>query len=153
MASGNYTPNLHLNAWEASDRPKRADFVSDNTIIDTQLGGHIANESIHMSAAEKALLNEPFVSIMYAGDGESQRTIELDFHPKFVFIYKRNVPFVTYSNGVNVVNAAAGSYGHGSSVGVTVTGTGVSVSESAASNGIRVSLNENLSYYTLIAFK
>ena len=50
MASSNYTPNLHLSAWNASDRPKRADFVSDNTIIDTQLGGHIANSGIHVSA-------------------------------------------------------------------------------------------------------
>ena len=37
MATSNYTPNLHLNAWEETDRPKRADFVSDNQIIDTQL--------------------------------------------------------------------------------------------------------------------
>ncbi len=153
MASSNYTPNLHLSAWEASDRPKRADFVSDNTIIDTQLGGHIANNSIHLSTAEKALLDEPYISMMYSGNGESQRTIALDFHPKFVFIYKRGVPFVTYSNGVNVINAASGSYGQGASVGISVTGTGVLVSESAASNGIRVSLNENLAQYTLIAFK
>lgn len=153
MASGSYTPNLHLNAWEASDRPKRADFVSDNTIIDTQLGGHLANGNIHLSAAEKALLNEPYVSMMYAGNGESERTIELDFRPKFVFIYKRGVPFVTYSNGVNVVNSAAGSYGQGASVGITVTNTGVVVCEGTATNGIRASLNENLTHYTLIAFK
>lgn len=153
MATSNYTPNLHLSAWEASDRPKRADFVSDNTIIDTQLGGHIANGNIHLSADEKAKLDEPYICMMYAGNGETQRTIPLDFHPKFVFIYKRGVPFVTYSNGVNVVNAATGSYGQGSSVGISVTSTGVLVGESAASDGIRVSLNENLSQYTLIAFK
>ena len=57
MATSNYTPNLHLSAWEATDRPKRADFVSDNTIIDTQLGGHIANGNIHLNADEKARLN------------------------------------------------------------------------------------------------
>ena len=153
MATSNYTPNLHLSAWEASDRPKRADFVSDNTIIDTQVGGHIANSNIHLSADEKAKLDEPYVSIMYAGTGESQRTIPLDFHPKFVFIYKRGVPFVTYSNGVNVVNSAGGSYGQGSSVGISLTSAGVLVCESEASNGIRVSLNENLAQYTLIAFK
>jgi hypothetical protein len=153
MATSNYTPNLHLSAWEASDRPKRADFVSDNTIIDTQLGGHIANNSIHMNADEKAKLNEPFVSVMYAGNGESQRTIPLDFHPKFVFIYKRGVPFVSDSNGVNVVNAACGSYAQGSSVGISVTSTGVTVVESMVSSGIKVSLNENLAQYTLIAFK
>ncbi len=153
MATSNYTPNLHLSAWEASDRPKRADFVSDNTIIDTQLGGHITNGNIHMSAADKAKLDEPFVCVLYAGNGEAQRIIALDFQAKFVFVYKRGVPFVTYSNGVNVVNAASGSYGHGSSGGISVLSTGVSVSETAASNGVRISLNENLTQYTLIAFK
>lgn len=153
MASSNYTPNLHLNAWDASDRPKRADFVSDNAIIDTKLGEHIANSGIHVSAAEKAQLNEPYVILMYSGNGESERTIELDFHPRFVFVYKRGVPFVTYSNSVNVINAASGSYGQGTSVGITIIGSGVLVCESTASNGIRVSLNENLKQYTLIAFK
>ena len=153
MASSNYTPNLHLSAWNASDRPKRADFVSDNTIIDTQLGGHIANSGIHVSAAEKAKLSEPFVSMRYAGTGESQRVIALDFHPKFVFVYKRGVPFVTYSNNVNIVNAAVGSYSHGSTAGISMTSSGVSVSESEASNGIKLNLNENNAQYTLIAFK
>ena len=153
MATSNYTPNLHLSAWEASDRPKRADFVSDNTIIDTQLGGHIANQNIHLTSGEKALLNEPFVCMMYSGTGESQRTISLDFHPKFVFIYKRGVPFVTYSNGVSVVNAASGSYGMGASVGISLVSAGVSVSETEAANGIRVNLNENNAQYTMIAFK
>lgn len=154
MATSNYTPNLHLSAWDASDRPKRADFVSDNTIIDTQLGGHLANGNVHVTAAEKAKLSEPFVTMMYAGDGESQRTITLDFQPKTVFVYRRNVPFVTYDNSVNVVNAACGVYGQGASKGVTVTSSGVVVNEEAtATDGVRVSLNENYAQYTLIAFK
>lgn len=153
MATSNYTPNLHLSAWNASDRPKRADFVSDNTIIDTQLGGHIANSGIHLSADEKAKLNEPYISVMYAGTGESQRTIALDFRPRFVFVYKRAVPFVTYSNGVNVVNAAVGSYSHGATAGVSLTSNGVSVSQGEATNGIKVNLNENNAQYTIIAFK
>lgn len=153
MASSNFTPNLHLSAWDASDRPKRADFVSDNTIIDTQLGGHLTNDGIHLSAAEKAKLNEPFVTVLYAGDGTAQRTIPLDFHPKFVFIYKRGVPFVSYSNGVNVVCAACGAYSQGSSAGISISSSGVMVTETEASNGVRVNLNENYSQYTLIAFK
>ena len=153
MASSNFTPNLHLSAWDASDRPKRADFVSDNTIIDTQLGGHIANSNIHLSTDEKERLNQPYVIMMYSGTGESQRTIPLDFHPGFIFIYKRGVPFVCYKNGVNVVNSACGSYGQGTSVGISLTSAGVLVCESEASDGIRVSLNENYSQYTMIVFK
>ena len=63
MASSSFTTHLGLCDWAASDRPKRADFVSDNTIIDTQLGGHIANGNIHLSADEKAKLDEPFVGL------------------------------------------------------------------------------------------
>lgn len=154
MATSNYTPNLHLSAWDAADRPKRADFVSDNTIIDTQLGGHLANGNVHVTAAEKSKLSEPFVTIMYAGNGESQRTIALDFQPKTVIVYKRNVPFVSYSGGVNVVNAACGVYSQGASAGISITSSGVVVNENAtATDGVRVSLNENYAQYTLIAFK
>ena len=91
--------------------------------------------------------------MMYAGTGESQRTIALDFRPRFVVVYKRNVPFVAYSNGVNAVNAAAASYSHGSTAGISLTSNGVSVIESEASNGVKVNLNENNAQYTLIAFK
>lgn len=153
MATSNYTTNLHLSAWEETDRPKRADFVSDNQIIDTQLGGHILNTALHLTTAEKAKIAEPFVSTFYSGTGEQQRTISLGFQPKIVFVFKRGEPFVTYSNNVNVVNAACGVYGNGASGGISVTSNGVMVTESAASNGVRVSLNESGTQYTVIAFK
>ena len=58
------------------------------------------------------------------------------------------------SNSVTVVNSAVGCYGHGASAGISFSSTGVTVSEMAtASNGIRVSLNESGSQYTVIAFK
>lgn len=154
MATSQYTPNLHLSAWTDSDRPKRADFVSDNNIIDTQLGGHVANNNIHLSADEKEKISEPYVSKMYSGSGESSRTISLGFLPKFVLIFKRGVPPVTYSNGVNTVNCACGFYGHGASVGISITSSGITVTESTtATNGIKMSLNESGSQYTIVAFK
>ena len=154
MSTSNYTPNLHLSAWADSDRPKRADFVSDNSIIDTQLGGHIADSTLHLTAQEKAKVSEPFVSSIYSGSGESSRTISLGFQPKIVMVYKRGVPFVTYSNSVNYVNAACSYYGHGASVGISITSNGVQVTQSSeASNGVMVCLNESGSQYTVIAFK
>ena len=154
MATSNYTPNLHLSAWADSDRPKRADFVSDNNIIDTQLGGHVANNNIHVTSQEKAKIAEPFVSSLYSGSGESSRAINLGFQPKTVFVYKRGVPFVTYCGGVNNVNAACGFYGNGASVGISITSNGINVSQSAqASDGVKVCLNESGSQYTIIAFK
>lgn len=154
MATSNYTANLHLSAWAETDRPKRADFVSDNAIIDAQLGGHLADSGIHVNAAEKAKINEPFISTVYAGSGESTRTISLDFTPKMVIVYKRSAPFVQYSSSVNVVNAACAAYSHGASSGVAITTNGVTVTEQAsAENGVKVSLNASGAQYTLIAFK
>ena len=154
MATSQYTTNLHLSAWTDSDRPKRADFVSDNNIIDTQLGGHLLNSNIHVTADEKARISEPFTVSLYSGSGEATRAVTLGFQPKLVLIFKRGVSPVFYSGGVNTVNCGIGCAGHGASTGLTVTSTGVSVSEqAAASNGYRVSLNESGSQYTLIAFK
>ena len=154
MATSNYTPNLHLSAWSDSDRPKRADFVSDNSIIDTQLGGHLADTTGHLTAQEKAKLSEPFVFNVYTGTGESSRTISLSFQPKLAIVFKRGVPFVTYSNGVNSVNAAVGCYGHGCSEGISLSSSGVVVTQSAAAtDGVKICLNETDSQYTVIAFK
>lgn len=154
MASSNYTSNLHLSAWSESDRPKRADFVSDNSIIDRELGGHLANTAMHLTAAEKAKLGEPFTVQLYAGSGASSRDISLGFQPKLVIIYKRGVPPVVLKNGGTTVNSAVGAYGHGYTTGIVVTSTGVTVCESAQnSDGVAVSLNESGSQYTLIAFK
>ena len=44
MASTNKTEYLSLNAWVESDRPQRADFNSDNSIIDSALGAHLEND-------------------------------------------------------------------------------------------------------------
>ena len=154
MASSNFTPNLHLCAWTESDRPKRVDFVSDNNTIDTQLGGHIADGSIHLTSAEKAKLSDPFVCVPYAGSGEAERTISVGFVPKFAIVYKRGASPVTYAGSVNIVNSGYAYYGSGGTVGIAISSSGVVVNEAAsATGGVRASLNENGSQYALIAFK
>ena len=154
MASSNYTTNLHLNAWTGSDRPKRADFVSDNNILDTTVGGHVANSNIHVTAQEKAKISEPYEVKVYSGSGESERTISIGFTPKFVLVYKRGVPPVAYSSGANVINCAYGCYGHGSTTGVVVNSSGIVVLETSVNaDGVRVSLNESGAQYTIVAYK
>ena len=49
MPTENKTTNLSLNSWLATDKPKREDFVNDNNIIDTVLGTHIADTSLHIT--------------------------------------------------------------------------------------------------------
>ena len=154
MASSNFTSNLHLSAWTGSDRPKRADFVSDNNIIDTQLGGHIADSAIHVTSDEKARISQPYEVKIYSGSGESERTISLGFTPKFVIVFRRGVPPAAYSSGANVVYSGYACYGHGSTTGLVINSSGVVVTETSVNaDGVRVSLNESGSQYTLIAFK
>ena len=154
MASSNYTSNLHLCAWEEGDRPKRADFVSDNNIIDTQLGSHLSNDDIHVTSDEKAKINNPFGYALYVGSGEAERTITLGFLPKFAIIFKRGVPPTAYVNGVNVVNSGYAVYGSGGTAGMSIGSTGIVVHETpATSDEVRVSLNEEGAQYTMVAFK
>ena len=60
MPSTNTTPNLGLNSWLSSDKPKRTDFVSDNTIIDTVLGTHISDSNLHLTSLQKDYVAEPY---------------------------------------------------------------------------------------------
>lgn len=154
MASSNYTTNLGLCSWAESDRPKRADFVADNGIIDSVLGGHVADTDIHLTAAEKEQALAPYASFMYAGDGQATRTVYLGFRPKFVIVYRRDTAPVGNSSGVAVVNTGFCGYGIGGTAGVSVASTGVTVTQHAsASDGKRVCLNESGAQYTVIAFK
>lgn len=154
MASSNYTANLHLNDWAAGDRPKRADFVSDNQIIDSVLGGHIADNTAHMTAAEKSRLSEPYVLRLYAGNGEASRSIDIGFKPNFVIVYRRGVSPVRLDNGITEVNSAVAAYGFGGTTGLILSQSGFSVSQTAVnSDGVKVNLNENGVQYTAIIFK
>ena len=154
MASSNFTPRLGLCSWTENDRPKRADFVSDNGIIDSVLGGHVNNAALHMSTAEKDKALAPFESFLYAGTGDGTRTIATDFRPSFALVYKKNEPPIGVSGGNIVVNSGYAAYGQGGSAGVSISSSGVVVQqEAAATNGRRISLNEEGCQYTLIAFK
>ena len=154
MASSNYTSNLHLCAWADSDRPKRADFVSDNNIIDTQLGGHILNDDIHLSAAQQDKLNTPFTVSVYQGNGSAERTIQLDFTPRFALVFKRGAIPAGFIDSINTANCGFATNGYGFTTGISITTSGVIVRQIAQNaDGVCVSLNENGTQYTLIAFK
>ena len=153
MASSSFTANLGLCQWAAEDKPKRADFVSDNAIIDSAIGTHTANTAIHLSAGERAKLEEGFVVASYSGTGEASYTHIVGFQPKLVIVFKKNAPPVSYSAGNTIVNAAVAAYGAGGSQGVVINSTGFVVSQSAAVNGVAVNLNELDEPYTAVAFK
>jgi len=154
MASSRFTTNLGLCDWDAQDKPKRADFVSDNSIIDSALGGHISNTGIHMSAAEKLKALQPYAVYLYAGSGDGSRTILTEFSPGYAIVLKKNSPLTSYDSGVSVVNSGVAVAGNGGTGGVALSSEGVVVQQqSEASNGVRFSLNESGCQYIIIAFK
>ncbi|MEG0978418.1 MAG: hypothetical protein RR911_05810 [Oscillospiraceae bacterium] len=152
MSSTNKTTKLNLNQWIGSDIPKRADFNSDNSIIDNILGTHTADKDIHMTAAERTLWNTQCVTGMYFGSGAAQVTVTLGFQPKALFIFP-------YNKSLGNIGTA-GSYSaigtkNMSSLGLEVTATGFKVSHGTpyAVDGIAPKLNELDIDYGYIAIK
>lgn len=153
MASSNFTARLGLSNWSGDDSPKRADFVSDNNIIDEKLGTHLSNTSIHMTSAEKTKALNPSETLVYAGTGEESRTISgATSQPKFAVVYKKHVPMAELKDGVLTVNFAFGSYSGGSTPGLSVTSTGIIVKKETA-DGVTVDLNEEGAQYAAVIVK
>ncbi len=153
MASSSFTANLGLCQWAAQDKPKRADFVSDNAIIDSAIGTHTANTAIHLSPEERAKLDESFVIVSYSGTGEASYSYIVGFQPKLVIVFKKNAPPVSLSGGNTIVSAAVSAYGAGGSEGVVINSSGFVVSQRAAANGVALNLNELDEPYTAVVFK
>ena len=154
MASSSFTTNLGLCDWTASDRPKRADFVSDNQIIDSTLGGHIANTTMHLTASEKEKALSPYATVIYSGTGDDNRSLTTDFAPKLVMVYKKNAAPTEIGSDAVVVNSGTAVYGQGGSGGLSVSSTGFVVrQQSTASDGVRFSLNESGCQYFAVVFR
>ena len=91
MPSSNKTSNLRLNQWIETDKPTRSDFVSDNNIIDTQLGGHLLNAALHLTALEKERVSSPYYFRGIQGSGTSSRTVSFDFEPSLVICFAQDM--------------------------------------------------------------
>ena len=158
MPTNNKTPNLNLNSWIGTDKPKRQDFVNDNNIIDSVVGSHIANTVIHMTAAEKELLNSSISVGTLAGDGNATCTHTLSFSPKLVIVFVRGESPIVYdsTNGYYIYNFAIATQSYyGSTKGASLSGTGLTLqqTQSTPSDGIFINLNKYFEQYVYIAFK
>ena len=158
MPTNNKTPNLNLNSWIGTDKPKRQDFVNDNNIIDSVVGSHISNTLIHMSAAEKELLNSTFDVGTLAGDGNATCTHALDFIPKFVLIFAKGEVPIKYdtTNNYYVYNFAIATQNtYGSTQGATLNSAELTLqqTQSTPSDGIFINLNKYFKQYVYLAFK
>lgn len=155
MSSTNKTEYLGLSGWVYSDTPKMTDFTTDNAIIDSILGEHINDDSIHLSEADRAKLGGTISSTVIAGSGSASRTITLDASPKMVQIFLKNSPSASWNSEKScmVVNSAFALQNGVSSGGVSLTGNNLVVTNSTApSNGIMYNLNEEYGQYVIISY-
>ena len=153
MSSTNKTSNLGLNSWIESDKPKRTDFVYDNTVIDRVLGNHVNDGNIHLTEDEKTKVQSPFVIHTIYGTGTATLNVKLGFVPSMVMIFKKNAPFCQDQGSYTKVNAGV----------VTPSGTtgGISTSKDTVilqetdtvQDGSMYSLNQEYAQYMLIAFR
>ncbi len=154
MPTNNKTNKLGLNAWAATDKPKRADFVSDNQTIDSVLGGHLENTDMHLSAAQRAKIAAPFVIGAFGGDGAAEGVIVLEFSPSLVIFAQQSSAPAKQSGSETVVGMGFATPSH-SSGGIRLSGTRIYVTQTQGtpSNGIRYNLNAASAQYMYIAFK
>lgn len=153
MASTNKTPNLRLNRWLDSDRPKRMDFVSDNNIIDSVLGTHLNDSTSHLTPSEKDKVDEPFEICILYGTGESSTYLTLDFNPSFVMAFKMGSPACEYAGSRNVINTAYASR-IGTSLGISISNNQVTFYQgSVPDTNYYNNMNKDNAQYVVIAFK
>jgi len=157
MPSENKTKYLKLNQWTENDRPMRNDFNSDNSIVDSALGGHITDSSIHITAEEKEYLRAFIAEDGYAGNGESSQTISFTQPITAVIVYAvgKGLSQFDSASGKAKTYMAVGHRAMGASSGVTVSAsaTSITVSQKEDADGNILSLNEQGVQYKIIIFR
>lgn len=157
MPTENKTTNLQLNSWLATDKPKREDFVNDNMIIDTILGNHVNDTSVHLSGSLSDTINDKFACGAIVGNGQESKTTTLSFTPKLFIVYLLNYPLIKYdsNNGYYQYNFAVGNNTYGCTKGLTISGTSVTLkqTQSTPSDGVYLNLNKNFGQYIYFAIK
>lgn len=155
MASSKKTDNLGLSYWELADVPRMADFVTDNLIVDSLLGDHINDDSIHLTPEDRERLGGSVESIIFAGDGASSKTVSLSKSPKMVQVFLKNKPYASWNAEKNcmVINSAFALQNGLSSGGASLTGNKLVLTENTApSAGVMYNLNEQYGQYVVVSY-
>lgn len=86
-------------------------------------GTHIRDTTVHASAEEKAVWNQPIIVASYTGNGSASRLITLNFSPSFVMVFASEYPPVLYdAANQRVVYYSASASRNGSSAGIELSG-------------------------------
>lgn len=155
MPSTNKTPKLGLNSWVESDKPRCEDFVQDNTILDTILGEHFANEVQHLTTADRLKLNEGLIVGSRTGTGAEEVAITLDFEPKLFLIYAKDKPVLesNFTSSYTMVNYGVATQ-WGSTAGLAMSGKKVTLKQSKTTpeaGSAQLNLNKLYGQYIYVA--
>jgi len=154
MPSTNKTPTLRLNQWLETDKPTRADFVADNSIVDTVIGGHIMDAMIHLTSDEKTRVSTPFEFRVVQGTDTAERAISLGYRPKIVIYYAFEYPPVEIVSGKSVINFGFAVQGYGGSGGCVLAETELIVNQASPSGaGYVFNLNNSDYQYLIVTFR
>ncbi len=155
MAATEFTENFGLCAWKETDKPKRIDFVNDNTIIDAKMAEHFSDTTLHLTAEEKDALLSPYSKFTYVGDGSASRKIPLDMSYSFAIVFQKFYPATTIDENNNAV-ARLGIAGRvfGTSGGVNLTSDSIVLSQdTTATDKVLNNFNENEGQYVVLLFR
>ncbi|WP_283610153.1 hypothetical protein [Faecalispora anaeroviscerum] len=157
MPSTNKTPQLGLNSWVDTDKPRREDFVQDNTILDTIISGHLADTVLHLTAADRIKLSNSLVAGSRAGSGAEEASVTFDFEPKLVFVFSKDKPMMDYSaSGSYVVVNSGIATQWGNTAGVSISGNKVNFKQSKTTpeaGGTLLNLNKLYGQYIYLAVR
>lgn len=145
MAASKKSTVLGLCLWEGTDKPRRVDFVADNEAIESQLGGHIQNDNLHLNDTRRKRLDTPTEVRTYTGTGAASRTILFGFSPSAVIVFAVGKPFSQATTGCTKQYAGIAAGGQ-NSLGVTLSTAQVTVrqTQTAPTDGSGMaSLNES----------
>ena len=146
---------LGLCLWEGRSKPRRVDFVADNEAIESQLGGHIQNDNLHLNDTRRKRLDTPTEVRTYTGTGAASRTILFGFSPSAVIVFAVDKPFSQATTGCTKQYAGIAADGQ-NSLGVTLSTAQVTVrqTQTAPTDGSGMaSLNESGVTYAVLAFR
>ena len=139
-----------LNLWTAEDHPLREDFVSDNQKIDDLISQHMADTTLHKTAADPT----PMVYGSYTGNGESIQQIPLEFHPQMVLVFANKVPAIQKNDEDGLTLFAGIAVGTFNSGPVYIfSDNGFTVRNNPVGSSIYALLNKSGQVYAYAAFR
>ncbi len=155
MPSTNQTANLGLNSWIGTDKPKRADFVSDNEILDEVIGEHLADTELHFTEADRARWDALVTAGLYFGTGAASYQLTFSSAPKALLVFQSGKALAEWNaDGYMMANAGMATPTL-RSAGIQLSGNRATLLQSQAApaaGGTFHNLNKQSAQYAYIAF-